>query len=173
MRMADHFADSRAAHGVVGIANGHVALELELTGILVEHVADAAEAEEALAALLESDTRIVVVQENLEKVFSEGFVDRLARHRGNPLVVYCPLFDEEDAEVDEYVAALLKPAVTARSTPSRDSLRTAMTASDSEDPNVRARLLTSGSTASKELAMKLTRIGVTRTACPSITAVGV
>jgi vacuolar-type H+-ATPase subunit F/Vma7 len=96
---------------VVGIANGPVALQLKLAGVPVEEAADSQEAEAILDGLLEGKAQIVVVQEDLCKGFSAWFEERLARHHSLPLVVNCPLFDKEESEVDDYLAAVLKPAI--------------------------------------------------------------
>jgi hypothetical protein len=96
---------------VVGIAKEHVAIMLSMTGMLVEEVANAGEAEEALDGYLESDAHFVVVQEEFRDGFSQWFQERLLAHRGLPLVVFCPAFDKEDSEVDEYLASVIRPAV--------------------------------------------------------------
>ena len=95
----------------LGIARGHVAIMLGLTGVRVEEVAGAREAEETLSAALESGADLVIVQEEFREGFSPWFRDHLVRRRGLPLVVYCPSFDTEDPEVDAYLSAVLKPAV--------------------------------------------------------------
>lgn len=98
-------------HAIVGIAEGHVALQLALTGIYVEEVAGAREAEDALADYLEQDIEIIVLQEELIEGFSLAMKERLARHHGPPLVAECPSFDVADSEVDAYLSAVLKPAI--------------------------------------------------------------
>ena len=96
---------------VIAIAQDHVALNLSLTGVNVRQPADAAGAEESLRELLESDNDVVIVQESLRDGFSERFVNTLAKHKGSPLIVFCPMFEEEDADVDAYLSAVLKPAI--------------------------------------------------------------
>lgn len=96
---------------VVGIAEEHLAIMLALTGIHVEEVRDVSEAEEALDSYLESDVEFVIVQEKFRDAFSGWFKDRLLAHRGLPLVVFCPDFENEDPEVDEYLASVIRPAV--------------------------------------------------------------
>ena len=96
---------------VIAIAHDHVALNLALTGVTVRHVADVNAAEEMLRDLLESDTDVVIVQESFREDFSERFMNTLAKHKGAPLIVYCPMFEEEDADVDAYLSAVLKPAI--------------------------------------------------------------
>jgi len=96
---------------VVGIANGHVALQLRLAGVPVEEASDPSEAESILSELLETRTHMVIVQENLGDGFSSAFKERLARHRSRPLVVPCPTFDAEELDVDDYLAAMLRPAI--------------------------------------------------------------
>ena len=96
---------------VVGIGEGHVAIMLGLTGMHVEEVSGVEEAEEALDSYLEGDTRFVIVQEKFRDAFSPWFKERLMAHRGLPLVVFCPSFDKEDSDVDEYLASVIRPAV--------------------------------------------------------------
>lgn len=96
---------------VVAVAQDRVALALGLTGIQVVEPSTPAEVEEILLSQLESDTQLLIVQENFRGDFSERFQTALLRHRGTPLVVYCPAFEEEDSEVDAYLASILKPAI--------------------------------------------------------------
>ncbi|MGI6459526.1 MAG: hypothetical protein ACOX5J_05425 [Candidatus Hydrogenedentales bacterium] len=95
----------------VGIAEDHLAGLLALTGIYVEEVRDAAEAQDALARLLDSSAQCIIVQESFREAFSPWFQDRLRAHRGLPLVMYCPAFDQEDAEIDAYLTSVIRPAV--------------------------------------------------------------
>ena len=97
---------------VVGVAQGHVAIMLALTGMHVEEVGNAREAQEAIEGLLESDTQFVIVQESFRDGFSPWFKERLTAHRGLPLVVYCPAFDKEDSEVDDPGRSFGRPWVT-------------------------------------------------------------
>ena len=69
--------------------------------------------------------------------------------------------------------ALLKPASTASITQPDASLRTAIEASISEEPKVLAKSLTSKLIDSIALVMKLTIIGVIRSACPKLIIKGV
>ncbi len=96
---------------VVAIAQDHVALNLALTGVTVRRAADVESAEEMLRNLLESDHDVVIVQEDFRDAFSERFINTLSKHKGSPLLVYCPMFEEEDADVDAYLSAVLKPAI--------------------------------------------------------------
>ena len=96
---------------VVAIAQDHVALQLSLAGVTVREPADADEAEEILGSLLASDTDVVILQETLREGFSERFDNALAKHKGQPLIVNCPLFEEEESNVDAYLSAVLKPAI--------------------------------------------------------------
>ena len=96
---------------VVAIAQDHVALNLALTGAKIRRPADAADAEDILRELLDTDTDVVLVQEDLRNGFSERFQNILAKHKGSPLIVYCPLFEEDEADVDAYLSAVLKPAI--------------------------------------------------------------
>jgi len=96
---------------VVAIAQDHVALNLALTGVRVQRPAGAEEAEEMLRDLLRSDIEVVILQEDLRDGFSERFTNVLSKHKGSPMIVNCPLFEEEDANVDAYLSAVLKPAI--------------------------------------------------------------
>lgn len=96
---------------VVAVAQDRVALALGLTGIQVIEPSTPAEAEEVLLEQLESDTQLLIVQETFRDEFSERFQLALSRHRGTPLVVYCPAFEREESDVDAYLASVLKPAI--------------------------------------------------------------
>lgn len=96
---------------VIGIANDHVALNLALTGVNVRQPDSPETAEDMLRELLESDADVVIVQEDMRDGFSERFNNTLSKHKGSPLIVYCPMFEEEDADVDAYLSAVLKPAI--------------------------------------------------------------
>ena len=96
---------------VTGIAQGNTALELGLTGVAVQEVTDVDEVERLLADLLESDAPVVIVDEMFREQFSDWMLNRLHRHSGSPLVVFCPSFAEEDAGTDVYISSIVKPAV--------------------------------------------------------------
>ncbi len=97
---------------IVGIASDPAALQLRLTGMVVEEVRDAAQAEDAIDRWMEEDgVEILVVGETLRDGFSPAFAERLRRHKGRPLVVYCPVFQTETIDVDEYLSSVIKPAV--------------------------------------------------------------
>ena len=96
---------------ITAIARGATALNLSLTGITVEEVASETEAESRVDALLDSDLDVLIVEEALRDTFGARLRDRLARHQGEPLIVYCPGFEEEDSDVDAYLSAVIKPAV--------------------------------------------------------------
>jgi vacuolar-type H+-ATPase subunit F/Vma7 len=96
---------------VVAIAKDQVALQLALTGVYVEEVKDAREAEQLLERHLDDGARVVIVQDDFRQGFSDYFQARLARHRGLPLVVYCPSFTEGESNVDAYISSVLKPAI--------------------------------------------------------------
>ncbi|GMV93533.1 MAG: hypothetical protein KJ060_01660 [Candidatus Hydrogenedentes bacterium] len=96
---------------IVALVRDNTALKLMLAGIPVENTHDARTAEARLDELLESDTSVVIVQEAFRSAFSEFFAERLRRHKGLPLIVYCPAFEEEESNVDAYLSAVLKPAV--------------------------------------------------------------
>ena len=96
---------------VTAIAQGRTALELGLTGVTVREVTDAGEVEHVLAELLESDAPAVIVDETFRERFSDWMLNRLHRHSGPPLVIFCPSFAEEDAGTDAYISSIVKPAV--------------------------------------------------------------
>lgn len=96
---------------IVALAQGATALNLALTGIHVEEFEDAQEAENRCTELLQDGIDVFILEERLSESFSERTRDRLARHRGTPLVVFCPPFDEEHSDVDAYMSSVIKPAV--------------------------------------------------------------
>jgi vacuolar-type H+-ATPase subunit F/Vma7 len=96
---------------IVALVKDNTALKLMLAGIRVENTHDARTAETRLDELLESDTAVVIVQEAFRAKFSEFFLERLRRHKGLPLIVYCPAFEDEESNVDAYLSSVLKPAV--------------------------------------------------------------
>ena len=96
---------------VVALATDTTALNLILTGITVEEPANAKEAESRLEDLLQSDLDVLIIEEAMRDSFSVRMRERLAKHAGEPLIVYCPAFDEEDVDVDAYLSSIIKPAV--------------------------------------------------------------
>ncbi len=97
---------------IIALAGGTVGLKLALAGMHVENTDGTRGVETRLGELLESDeASVVVVQEEHRSRFSEWFTERLRRHKGLPLVVYCPSFEDEESNVDAYLAAVLKPAI--------------------------------------------------------------
>ncbi len=96
---------------IVALANDSTALNLGLTGVTVEEPSNAKEAEARCDALLQDGLDVLIIEERLRDAFSERMRDRLARHVGEPLIVYCPAFDEEDTDVDSYLSSIIKPAV--------------------------------------------------------------
>lgn len=97
---------------IIALANGTVGLKLALAGMRVESTGDTPDVETRLGELMESkEASVVVVQEEHRSRFSEWFAERLRRHKGLPLVVYCPAFEEEESNVDAYLTAVLKPAI--------------------------------------------------------------
>ena len=96
---------------ISALASKATALTLSLTGIPVEECADVKEAERRCLELLDDGPEVLIVEEKLIESFSERTQDRLARHRGEPLIVHCPAFDEEESDVDEYLSSIIKPAV--------------------------------------------------------------
>lgn len=96
---------------VIAIAHGHQAITLRLTGVYVEEAATAKEAEQLCESHLVGDAKVLIVEERLRDDFSEYFRERLRKHKGLPLVVFCPGFEEEDSNVDAYLSSILRPAV--------------------------------------------------------------
>lgn len=97
---------------VIALTRGQTSLQLSLAGVHVEETTNVQDAEKRLGELLESrEARVVIVQEEYRMLFGDWFTERLRRHKGLPLIVYCPAFDEEDSNVDAYLTAVLKPAI--------------------------------------------------------------
>lgn len=96
---------------IAAIARGATALNLSLAGITVEETADADHAEARVDALMNDGVDVLIIEEALRDQFSERMRERLQRHKGEPLIVFCPAFDEEDSDVDAYLSAVIKPAV--------------------------------------------------------------
>lgn len=96
---------------VVALASDATALNLELAGIRVEDVTDLREAEKRCGEILDERPDILILEERFRTQFSDRMQDRLARHKGAPLIVFCPAFDEADTDVDAYLSAIIKPAV--------------------------------------------------------------
>ena len=96
---------------VVAIAQGRTALELGLTGVPVQEVAQIEDVENLLLDLLDGDAQVVILDESYREQFSEWMANRLRQHAGLPLVIYCPSFAEEDANTDTYINSIVKPAV--------------------------------------------------------------
>ncbi len=96
---------------ICAIAQDAMALNLALTGIRVEDVSDAKDAEARCDELLQDDVDVLIIEERLRDAFSERMQERLKHHTGEPLIVFLPAFDEEDSDVDAYLSAVIKPAV--------------------------------------------------------------
>ena len=96
---------------ICALAKDATALNLALTGIRVEEVSDVKEAETRCDQLLEDGLDVLIIEEHLRDEFTDRMKDRLKRHEGEPMIVYCPAFDEEDSNVDAYLSAVIKPAV--------------------------------------------------------------
>ncbi len=96
---------------VVAIAQPTTAIGLGLTGIRVEEVHSIEQAERHLEELLESDNEMLLLDEEFRGRFSEYMQLVLDRHSGLPLVFFCPSFQEEEANTEAYINAILKPAV--------------------------------------------------------------
>lgn len=96
---------------IAALASDATALNLELAGIHVEEIADLREAERRCTELLDERPDVLILEESYRTRFSDRMQDRLARHKGAPLVVFCPAFEEADTDVDAYLSAIIKPAV--------------------------------------------------------------
>jgi vacuolar-type H+-ATPase subunit F/Vma7 len=96
---------------ISAIAHGATAMNLALAGMRVTEVADSKDAESVLDGLLQDKQDVVIIEESLREHFSERMQDRLKRHKGAPLLVNCPSFDEEETDVDAYLSSVIKPAV--------------------------------------------------------------
>jgi vacuolar-type H+-ATPase subunit F/Vma7 len=86
-------------------------MNLALAGIRVTEVADPKDGEAALDGLMQDKHDVIIIEESLREHFSERMRDRLRRHKGAPLLVNCPSFDEEETDVDAYLSSVIKPAV--------------------------------------------------------------
>lgn len=96
---------------IVALASGATALNLALTGIAVEEISDPKDVETRCDELMQKGPSVLILEEGLRETFSERMRDKMARHKGDPLIVYCPAFEEEDADVDGYLSSVIKPAV--------------------------------------------------------------
>lgn len=96
---------------IVALANGATALNLSLAGIRVEDIAEPREIERRCVEALENPPDVLILADAVRKEFSDRVQDRLARHKGAPLIVFCPAFDEAETDVDAYLSAIIKPAV--------------------------------------------------------------
>lgn len=96
---------------IKAIAKDETGLQIGLAGVTVNTAATVQEAETLLAAELEGDAELVIVDEAYRPQFTEWFQTKLARHNRLPLVIFCPAFAEEDPGTDAYINAIVKPAV--------------------------------------------------------------
>ncbi|MDP7639396.1 MAG: V-type ATP synthase subunit F [Candidatus Hydrogenedentes bacterium] len=96
---------------IAAIAKDSTALNLALTGVRVEEITDIHEVESRFEALMQDELDVLIVDDRYREDFSERFQERLRRHSGEPLIVFCPHFDEEDSDVDAYLSSVIKPAV--------------------------------------------------------------
>lgn len=99
------------AQKIVALAQGNNVLSLGLTGVDVEECISVDAVEDRLNALMQSNAQVVIVDEVYRDKFSEFFANRLARHSGLPLIIFCPAFEEEDAGTAAYINSIVKPAV--------------------------------------------------------------
>lgn len=96
---------------ITALASGNAAMKLALTGLRVREVADAKDAEDALETMMQEKLDVIIIEEKLRHGFSERTQEKLKRHKGAPLLVNCPSFDEEETDVDAYLSSVIKPAV--------------------------------------------------------------
>jgi vacuolar-type H+-ATPase subunit F/Vma7 len=98
---------------VAGVAGDRLGLLLGLAGIEVFRAEDGEAAQRDIERLMEEGAGMVIVEEALQQQLSERFRDKLDRHKGLPLIVTCPEFDLDTSEddMDDFVAAVIKPAV--------------------------------------------------------------
>lgn len=96
---------------IAALAKDSTAMNLALTGIRVEEIADAKEAEIRLDELMQDGLDVLILDERYRDEFSVRTNERLADHKGAPLIVFCPAFEEEDSDVDAYLSSIIKPAV--------------------------------------------------------------
>ena len=96
---------------ITAVAKDSTALTLALTGIKVEEISSASDVESRFDELLQDGLDVLILDERYREEFSKRMTERLASHRGSPLIVFCPAFDEEDTDVDTYLSSIIKPAV--------------------------------------------------------------
>jgi vacuolar-type H+-ATPase subunit F/Vma7 len=96
---------------IVAVAKGHLALQFALTGMRVEEVNDALEAETVVAALLRSAAEMVIIDDRLREGCSPELTEKLDEHKGLPLVVYCPSFEHDVAGAEAAIASELKRVI--------------------------------------------------------------
>lgn len=96
---------------IVAIAQPNSAMGLGLTGIRVEEAQSARKADRRIEELLKSDADMLLIDENLRGELSEYTRLLLDRHKGLPLVIFCPAFREDEVDTRKYINAILKPAV--------------------------------------------------------------
>ena len=96
---------------ITAIATDATALNLQLAGIHVEEISDLREAERRCADAIDERPDVLILEESFRTRFSDRMQDRLARHKGAPLIVFCPAFEAAETDVDAYLSAIIKPAV--------------------------------------------------------------
>ena len=96
---------------IIAIARGHLALELELTGMRVECANNSNEAQSLVEIFLQEKPDIVIVEKRLEDDFTPDFRELLSKHEGTPLIINCPSFDSEGFEAIDHLRTLVKSAV--------------------------------------------------------------
>lgn len=96
---------------ILALAGGRAALNLGLAGIRVEEHSDMKDIERRCGELLDDGPDVLILEERYRDEFSERMQERLARHYGAPLLVFCPDFGGEASDVDAYLSSIIKPAV--------------------------------------------------------------
>lgn len=96
---------------IAAVAKDSTALNLALTGIKVEEIQETKALEDRFDDLVSNGLDVLIIDERYRDEFSIRMQDKLARHKGAPLIVFCPTFDEEDTDVDSYLSSIIKPAV--------------------------------------------------------------
>lgn len=98
---------------VCAIAQGSLAIHLGLAGLHVEQPESGETVESILDAMLNDPENyvLIIVQEVYRRDFSEWFLERLKRHKGRPLVVFCPDYSDDTIDPHSYVTTILKPVL--------------------------------------------------------------
>ena len=98
---------------VTALVSKQLSMTLALSGIQVEETTSVKQVEERLNSCLKEPggIEILILEEHFRQDLSEWTRERLRRHKGKPLIVYCPNFETEELDVNTYLASVLKPAL--------------------------------------------------------------